>query len=477
MKVASRVRLGRASALVWLVAAGCGSEVVVVGGAGGGGAGGDGGSGAGGAGGAAGGAGGGTGGIFGGAGGAPPDCSPPCAEGETCVAGECCQSPCGGAGVPLVCCSAGQLCSFQQCVTPGAECVDAADCPPDSICDYSLSDPPMGGGGGMGGACSGGVAVQTGKCMPKPPECPDGVQPGDPPSCLVPCEYKPPTQDFDVSLKYAWGGQTTPPYSSDVMMTPIVVQLDDDDCNGKIDGNDIPEIVFSTFTGGGYFKQGTLHAISIVEGQVVEKLTLPNLTQPGAGLAAADLDGDGSPEIVGCANPGPAGASCCDALALNTGVFAIRADGTPAWTQADTSKVHCGYEAPAIGDVDGDGKPDLVGNSGQPKGNYPNSIAWYKPPKFPRTVFAMKDAPQHCVVPSTLRPHACWLPTVTSANGARLGGMPARTGSVASTLPAYETTPAVVCSARRLPPQRSGRRESPRGTVLSMLIRESPQHV
>jgi len=45
------------------------------------------------------------------------------------------------------------------------------------------------------------------------------------------------------------------------------------------------------------------------------------------------------------------------------------------------------------GDVDGDGKPDLVGNSGQPKGNYPNSIAWYKPPKFPRTVFARKDAP------------------------------------------------------------------------------------
>ena len=29
------------------------------------------------------------------------------------------------------------------------------------------------------------------------------------------------------------------------------------------------------------------------------------------------------------------------------------------------------------GDVDGDGKLDLIGNSGQPKGAFPNSIAWY----------------------------------------------------------------------------------------------------
>ncbi len=45
------------------------------------------------------------------------------------------------------------------------------------------------------------------------------------------------------------------------------------------------------------------------------------------------------------------------------------------------------------GDIDGDGKPDLVGNSGQPTGTFPNSIAWFKPPKWERTVFAMKDAP------------------------------------------------------------------------------------
>ena len=131
-------------------------------------------------------------------------------------------------------------------------------------------------------------------------------------------------------------------------------------CDGKVNEKDIPEIVFSTFAGGAYFKQGTLHAISLVGGQLVDKWTDPDIVQPGGGLAAGDLDGDGVPEIIGCMTPGPAGASCCDALAQNTGAIAFRADGSTLWTQPDTTKVHCGYEAPVIGDLDQDGFPEVV---------------------------------------------------------------------------------------------------------------------
>ena len=205
----------------------------------------------------------------------------------------------------------------------------------------------------------GGVSQPSGKCLPSPPECAPGMDPGDPITCLTKCEYKPAAADFSVVLKQSWGG-VAPGTPNDVMMAPIVINLDDDNCDGKVNENDIPEIVFSTFAGGAYFKQGTLHAISLVGGKVVDKWSVPNVVQPGAGLAAADLDGDGVPEIVGCANPGPAGASCCDALAQNTGVVAFRADGKPFWTQSDTTKVHCGYEAPAIGDVDGDGVPEVL---------------------------------------------------------------------------------------------------------------------
>ena len=277
-----------------------------------------------------------------------------CAANGTCCAAD---SLCAG-----VCCGAGAICSFQQCVTPGASCVDATDCAQDEYCEYALGDPQGegGGGGAGGGACQGGQVLATGRCLPKPPECGVGQDPGDPPSCVTQCEYVPPFSSFDPVVKYYWGAQNTPPYATDVMMAPIVAQLDDDNCDGKINERDIPEILFSTFTGGAYYKQGTLHAISIVDGQLVDKLTIPNGTQPGAGLAAGDLDGDGVPEIVACMNPGPSGASCCDALAQNTGVVAYRADGSVMWTQTDTTKVHCGYESPAIGNVDHQGPPEVL---------------------------------------------------------------------------------------------------------------------
>ena len=36
------------------------------------------------------------------------------------------------------------------------------------------------------------------------------------------------------------------------------------------------------------------------------------------------------------------------------------------------------------GDVDGDGRPDLLANSAQPVGRFPNSLAWLKVPRRPR---------------------------------------------------------------------------------------------
>ncbi|MBK8253582.1 MAG: VCBS repeat-containing protein [Polyangiaceae bacterium] len=285
-----------------------------------------------------------------------------------CAGGVCCDAALACANA---CCGEGQVCSFQLCVTPGDICVDATDCPEDYLCDYSLGDGAgTGGSGGTGGAgggtggagamCQGGVVPPKGKCMPKPEECAPGQNPGDPITCLEKCEYKPPSINFDAEVKYAWGGDVILPSTTDVMMTPIVVQLDDDNCDGKVNQDDIPEIVFSTFSGGAYYKMGTLHAISIIDGAVVDKWTVPDSTQPGAGLAAADLDGDGVPEIVGCMNPGPSGTKCCDDIAQNTGVIAFRADGSTFWTQTDTTKVHCGYQHPAIGDVDQDGKPEVL---------------------------------------------------------------------------------------------------------------------
>jgi len=52
------------------------------------------------------------------------------------------------------------------------------------------------------------------------------------------------------------------------------------------------------------------------------------------------------------------------------------------------------------GDIDGDGRPDLIANSAQPRSPFPNSAAWLRVPKAPHTaerwdrfIFADKDAP------------------------------------------------------------------------------------
>lgn len=262
------------------------------------------------------------------------DCPGGC-DGGVCIDGSCCAlaSACGSA-----CCSGGEVCSFQQCVTPGEICLDASECPDGHYCEYSLGDPGQDGGATDGGSCQGGLSLATGRCLPKPPECPPGVEPGEPITCLPACEYKPPTGAFAPTLKYHWQG-------GNVMMAPIVIQLDDDNCDQIVDERDIPEIVFSTFQSNDYNHAGTLHAISIVDKQVVEKWSVKpsvDAIHPGRSLAAGNIDGVPGNEIVACTDNGR--------------VRAFRADGSDLWT--DT--VGGGCFMPSIGDLDGNGEPEVV---------------------------------------------------------------------------------------------------------------------
>jgi hypothetical protein len=279
-------------------------------------------------------AGGGTGGLLTEGGG---DCPGGC-DGGVCIGGACCAAAlaCGSA-----CCSSGDVCSFQKCESPGAECLDASECPAGHYCDYSLGEPaPDSGAGGGGGSCQGGVSLATGRCLPKPPECAAGVEPepGQPITCLPACEYKPPTGPFAPKLKYHWQG-------GNVMMAPIVIQLDDDNCDQIVDERDIPEIVFTTFAGSDYNHNGTLWAISIVDQQVVVKWSKQptiDAIHPGRSIAAGNIDGLPGNEIVVCTDTGK--------------VRAFAADGSELWTDSTGG----GCFMPSIGDLDGDGQPEVV---------------------------------------------------------------------------------------------------------------------
>ena len=267
-------------------------------------------------------------------------------DGGVCIGGQCCAATqaCGSA-----CCGTGDVCSFEKCVTPGLVCVDAGDCASGQYCEYSLGDPatsPDGGtdaGADGGPSCQGGASLATGKCLPKPPECATGAEPkpGEPLTCLAKCEYKPTPAAFDPKLKAHWD-------KGDIMMSPIVVQLDDDNCDQKVDERDIPEIVFSTFAGGKYNENGTLWVVSLVDGKLVEKWSKnPTVDpiHPGRSIAGGNIDGVAGNEVVVCTTAGK--------------VRAYKADGSDLWTSPAA-----GCVMPSLGDLDGDGLPEVVVEGG-----------------------------------------------------------------------------------------------------------------
>ena len=258
----------------------------------------------------------------------PADCVD---KGGVCIAGECCPTEDQACGP--ICCLEGDFCSFNTCVTPGNSCIDASACAEDEYCEYSLGEPEM-----MGGMCQGGVTPATGKCLPSPPTCMDGEDPGEPATCLAKCEYKPPPGAFAPVVKYHWD-------KGDVMMAPIVVQLDDDNCDMVVDERDIPEIVFSTFDNGNYNNNGTIHVISIIDGQIVEKWTYADLVDPiapGRELAGGDIDGVPGNELVATTTTGR--------------VVALNPDGTVLWL----SPVQGSGVFVSIADLDQDGLPEVL---------------------------------------------------------------------------------------------------------------------
>ncbi|HHH11846.1 MAG TPA: VCBS repeat-containing protein [Sorangium sp.] len=254
-----------------------------------------------------------------------------CAGGICCAADKACASQC---------CGDSDICSFQNCVTPGNDCTDSDDCPDGHYCEYALGDPTMGAGGGDP-TCISGSEPPTGKCLPKPPICADNTDPGNPPSCLKECKFVPPTSTFNPTLKYSWGMEVTPPYASDIMMAPIVVQLDDDDCDGKISARDIPEIVFSTFQSGQYKGAGVTHAISIVDGQVVDKWSVSGVLHPTKQLAAGNIDGQPGNEVVGCGSDGT--------------VKALDGAGNLLWSSPPLTCL-----MPSLADLDQDGDVEVI---------------------------------------------------------------------------------------------------------------------
>ncbi len=200
-----------------------------------------------------------------------------CCEGETPVCeSNVCKIECGngtrcGDNDEFCCDNSSQVCLYKMCLKKGDACKGANDCGYDEFCEETTS------------TC---VKVDA-----------------DPNACVV----KPLTGKFQPTLEWHWpkslpgGAPSVHPAFDQVMNNPVVINLTDDNGDGKINEDDTPDLVFTTFAkgvdGSGYTGMNVLRAISGDDGH--ELATHPDIKfwlsrDPGA----AKVNGDEYPEIV-----------------------------------------------------------------------------------------------------------------------------------------------------------------------------------
>ncbi len=191
------------------------------------------------------------------------------------------------------------------------------------------------------------------------------------------CVFQP-TGEFNPQVECAWNGPAAgAPYPTldDVVMTPIVVNLTDDDIDGDVDLDDIPDIAFISYslqTDPAVCPAGTTcgccnssGVLRIVSGRC-DQGTLPLHISVGAaeieaatgiagvwldnsgGLAAGDIDADGSVDLVATVRGG--------------GTIAFERTGAIKWFQPAHPGMgnHLAGSQPAIADLNSDGAPEVI---------------------------------------------------------------------------------------------------------------------
>ncbi len=224
-----------------------------------------------------------------------------CADGELCDDGRCvppCESGIRCGADLRTCCEAGEVCYGLGCVVPGGPCEEQADCAEDEVCDPVLED-----------------------CMPRGEE-----------RCTTDPDFGP----FDPIEQWRWDSWSEDPAIGNVLMTPVVADIDADG---------VPEVVVNAYS------DQTDSVLVVLNGEDGSEEAVAGAgTRRSSHVAVADLDDDPELEIVAAASARGIARYDYEAGALNQ-----------TWRRATGSLDRLfNSVAPAIADLDGDGTPEIV---------------------------------------------------------------------------------------------------------------------
>ncbi len=260
------------------------------------------------------------------------------------------------------CCEGFELCWQEQCVDAGSTCQGPADCQAHQICDFTLEGRLLEASSDGGPACM----PPYGRCVPAPEAADCTLSPATAPPAFEPLA--------------AWGDAAAPFAENSIVGAPVVLPLDDDNCDDHVDRYDGAEIIFATAAqDAGAPLHGVLHAFGLVGDSLVPRWSSAPATPPNDPRSALAAVRDSGHEAL---------------IAVCTEGERIRAydgEGVERWLGPPSARC----DSLALIDVDYDGVVDVISESQVLDGADGSVVAAYGP--APSHGFAVVDlvaAPQ-----------------------------------------------------------------------------------
>ena len=201
-----------------------------------------------------------------------------CASNQECneeghcqlVCPEATNTRCGTAEQELCCDNATEICLYQKCLPKGDTCTSSSMCTFDEFCEESTQ-----------------TCVDTDD-VPKT------------------CQVMPKFEQFKALQQWHWpnalpgGRPSTDPNYIRVIVMPMAANMTDDNNDGKIDENDVPDVVFIAYSDQRSPDDQAPSVIRVISGDDAHEIasSVPRYWSYPLDAAIADVDNDGYPDII-----------------------------------------------------------------------------------------------------------------------------------------------------------------------------------